>query len=85
MAACQSFENVAVEETSQPSQTRSPRGSHSCPAWRHGIGSLGIGISCRWRISIDVHDALDLMIASWAGKELALVIKLVIAVRTTPR
>jgi hypothetical protein len=37
----------------------------------------------RWRISIGVHDALDLIIAGSASKELAFVI--VIDVRATPR
>jgi hypothetical protein len=36
---------------------------HSCRLAKRN-GSLGIGIGCRWRISIDVYDALDLMIAS---------------------
>jgi hypothetical protein len=77
-------------EPTEPAGTVFPlagfaRFNRTVAAYRHGIGSLGIGIGCRWRISIDVHDALNLMIASWASKELALVIKLVVAVRTTPR
>jgi hypothetical protein len=34
---------------------------------------------------MDVHDALDLMIAGSASKELAFVIKIVIAIRAAPR
>ena len=46
---------------------------------------LGMRTGYRGRISVDVHDALNLMIAGSASKELAFVIKLIIAVRATPR